>query len=475
MKKILSSFWGKSLLFTILNRFSVIFFGVITYFILVRHITPEENGVWSLFLTIVTLIEVIKQGLLRNPLIKFLGMPENNKDVVQSTVIVINLAFSLLIILLVALAGTVIAAFLKTPYLYDLLLWNTLFILLLVPFNHCEVLLQAHFKYQQIFLAYFLRQGLFMIGVVLLVYVFPQYLNLVNLVIIQIVSLLAGTVLIFISSRSLLPKKLQFSLELTKSILHFGKYVFGTNVFSNISRFADHFVTANAIADPTLGKTYVSYYNAVGRINNLIDMPSVAVADVLFPKNVQALANEGINKVKYYFERMVGSIISIVLPASILIMLLPKLTLLVIAGQQYVEAANILRIVMIIAILRPFFYQFGATMDAIGKPQLNFWYNLLLMALNFSLTYLGLYLIGRDGAAWALVIHHFISLMIVYQVLKKHVNIEMRNIAGFVIENYRQMFAMAKRILTRKPVNNAPSNGKAETTKVTREAVVNGE
>lgn len=438
-----------------LNRFSVIFFGVITYFILVRHITPEQNGIWSLFLTIVTLIEVIKQGLLRNPVIKFLST-ENNDDMVQSSGLVINTIFSFAIILVIAAAGSLFADFLKAPFLYELLLWNIMFIVLLIPFNHCEVMLQAKYKYKEIFWAYFLRQGLFMIGVVLLVFVFPQYLTLVNLVLIQIGSLLAGTILIIISSKELLPKKMEFSMELTKRMLHFGKYVFGTNVFSNVSRFADHFVTANAISDPTLGKRYVSYYNATARINNLIDMPSVAVADVLFPKNVQALEKEGINKVKYYFERMVGSIISIVLPAAIIIMLIPEFTLLVIAGKQYLEAANILRIVMLIAILRPFFYQFGTTMDAIGKPQLNFWYNLLLMAINFTLTYIGLHLLGRDGAAWALVVHHIISLTIVYQVLKREVNIEMKNIAGYAIENYKMMFNLFKRVVVKKPL--APSS-----------------
>lgn len=462
MKKFISSFWGKSLLYTLLNRFSVILFGVVSFFILVRHITPEENGIWSLFLTIITLVEVIKQGLLRNPLIKFLSMQENDKDMVQSSVILINCLFSALVILAIGLGGKAIAGFLKSPHLYELFVWSIFSILLLIPFNHCEVLLQAHFKYQQIFMAYLLRQGLFMVCIVTLVLVVPQYLSLVNLVIAQTISLFVSTVLIYISSRPLLPKKLKFDWVLTRKILHFGKYVFGTNVFSNVSRFADHFVTANAIANPELGKRYVSYYNACSRISNLVDMPSVAVADVLFPKNVQALELEGINKVKYYFERMVGSIISIVLPASIFIMLLPKFTLLIVAGNQYQEAANILRIVMIIAVLRPFFYQFGATMDAIGKPQLNFWYNLLLMCINFVLTYLGLYWIGRDGAAYALVVHHIVSLLIIYPVLKRHVNIEMRNVAKYAIGNYKYMFNMAMGLLRSKKNNNSSNNGTHE-------------
>jgi lipopolysaccharide exporter len=451
LKKFLSSFWGKSLLFTVLNRFSIILFGVVSFFVLVRHITPEENGIWSLYLTIITLVEVIKQGLLRNPMIKFMSMPENDKDTVQSSILIINAAFSLLVILSIGLGGKLLAAYLKSPHLYELFVWSIIYILLLVPFNHCEVLLQAHFKYQQIFWAYLVRQGTFMLGIIVLVLVFPQYLSLTSLVMVQTACLFFSTVLIYFHSRGLLPQKFRFDMPLTRRILHFGKYVFGTNVFSNISRFADHFVTANAIANPELGKRYVSYYNASSRISNLVDMPSVAVADVLFPKNVQALEAEGIDKVKYYFERMVGSIISIVLPASLFIMLLPKFTLLVVAGRQYLEAANILRIVMLIAILRPFFYQFGATMDAIGKPQLNFWYNMLLMAINFTLTYLGLYWLGRDGAAWALVVHHIVSLSIIYPVLKRHVNIEMKNVGRYAIGNYKYMFQLAKSMVRASP------------------------
>jgi len=396
---------------------------------------------------ITTMVELIKQGLLRNPLIKFLGMSEyaDKKDEVQSTALFINIGFSIFAILVFIFFGSLIGSILKSPDLKELLLWNTLFVLLLIPFNHCEVILQSAFKYQKIFYSYFLRQGLFMIMVTLLVFVFPQYLSLVSLAILQIVSLLAGTILIVISSRSLLPHHFKSSKKLMRAMFHFGKYVFGTNFVNTLSKSADHFVTANAIADPVLGKTYVSYYNAVSRINNLVDVPSVAVSDVLFPKNVQAIEMEGMGKVKYYFERMVATLISFILPISLGILLLPKLVLLIIAGKQYLEAANILQLVMIIAVIRPFFYQFGTTMDAIGKPQLNFWYNLILMAINLTFTYVGLKTFGRDGAAYASIGYHISGLLLIYGVLKSQVNIEMRNILKYVISNYLHLFNLARR------------------------------
>jgi O-antigen/teichoic acid export membrane protein len=109
--------------------------------------------------------------------------------------------------------------------------------------------------------------------------------------------------------------------------------------------------------------------------------------------------------------------------------------------------------------LRPFFYQFGATMDAIGKPQLNFWYNLLLMCINFSFTYIGLHWIGRDGAAYALVAHHIVSLIIIYPVLKKHVHIDMRNIVKYAIGNYKYMFNLVKSMVFKSGKNSGSSNG----------------
>jgi lipopolysaccharide exporter len=157
-------------------------------------------------------------------------------------------------------------------------------------------------------------------------------------------------------------------------------------------------------------------------------------------------------KVKYYFERMVASLISFILPLSIFVILFPKLVMLVIAGRQYLEAAYLLQIMMIVGIVRPFFYQFGTTMDAIGKPQLNFWFNLLLMIINLSFTYLGLKFIGPEGVAYASVGYHILGLLLIYGVLKRQVKVEMRNIARYVVSNYVQIFGLVRKYLRRSTV-----------------------
>jgi lipopolysaccharide exporter len=298
--KVESSFWIHSIFFTLLNRFSLIAFGVISYIILAKKVFPtvKEMGIWALFLTVFTLIETIKQGLLRNPMIKFLSEPEyvNNKNKVQSASLLTNILFSLLVIVLLLLGGHIFTNLLKTPELFPLFQWGILIVLILIPFNHFEVLLQAHFKFKAIFYGYFCRQGLFMVFIISFLIFDKHALNLVNLVKLQIISQLSGTLVLMYFAKGYFYRHFDTDKRTALRMFHFGKYIFGTNVFSAFGRSADQFMSTLISAD------IVAYYNVVSRINNMMDVPSIAIADVLFPKNVEAMATSGTEKVRYYFE-----------------------------------------------------------------------------------------------------------------------------------------------------------------------------
>lgn len=445
----MSSFWFQSVFFTLLNRFSLIAFGVIGYMILAKKVfaTTTEMGIWSLFLGIITVIETIKQGALRNPMIKFLSEPEyiNNRNKIQSTSLITNIAFSIFVILLILFGGRTLSHLLNTPELYELCLWGILFIVVLIPFNHFEVLLQAHFKFRQIFYGYFLRQGLFLLGIILLLIFYKSGLSLVNLVKLQILALLAGTIVLLYFARVYFYKGFDVDKVTARKMFHFGKYIFGTNITSTMGRYADQFITAGLIQPEV-----VAYYNVVSRINNMMDVPSMAVADVLFPKNVEAMANTGHEKVRYYFERMVGTIISILAPISIIIFIMPHLFIQILSSSKYLAAVPILQIVILFSFLRPFQYQFGATMDAIGKPKLNFWVNLLSMSLNYGFMYLGLRYIGWLGAAYGSVAAGILSFIVIYAVLAKTIDVRLGQTFAYVWSSYKDMFRVAKKILHRK-------------------------
>jgi len=425
------------------------FFGVVGYIILAKKVFPTagEMGVWGIFLAILSLVETVKQGLLRNPMIKFLSEPEysEQKNKVQSVALLINFSFSALAILLIIFLGKSFCNWLNFPELYPMLLWGILLIILLIPFNHFEVLLQANFRFKSIFFGYLFRQGIFLTGTLIFLFFFKSYLGLIMLVKLQIVALFSGMIIMFFSARNLFFKGFVIDKPLLKRMLHFGKYIFGTNIFAALSRSADQFITANQIQSEAI----VAYYNVVSRINNLMDVPSMAVADVLFPKNVEAMTQSGTEKVRYYFERMVGSIISILGPMSIVIFLLPKLIIKIIAGSKFMMAVPILQTVILFSFLRPFAYQFGATMDAIGKPKINFWINLLTMSLNVLFIFLGLRYFDWKGAAYGSVIGLVTGSGIMYFVLAKTIGVRWDEIIAYVFETYENVFKIINKFLHR--------------------------
>jgi lipopolysaccharide exporter len=444
-----ASFWFRSVFFTLINRASLIVFGVVGYIILAKKVFPTANemGVWALFLTILSLVETVKQGLLRNPMIKFLSEPEYNqeKNKVQSVALLTNIAFSIIVIVLIIFLGKPFCNWLSFPQLYPLLLWGICLIILLIPFNHYEVLLQANFEFKYIFYGYLLRQGVFLASMLIFLVFFKKYLDLLMLVKLQIVALFCGAVVLLFAAKKFFYRKFVLDKVLLVKMLHFGKYIFGTNVFSALSRSADQFITANQIQSEAI----VAYYNVVSRIYNLMDVPSMAVADVLFPKNVEAMSSSGTEKVRYYFERMLGSIISILVPLSIIMFLMPRLIIRIIAGSKYMTAVTILRTVILFSFLRPFAYQFGATMDAIGKPKMNFWINLLTMSLNILFIFLGLHFLGWKGAAYGSVIGLITTTTIMYFVLRKAIGVRWDEIIAYIFETYENVFVMVKKFLRR--------------------------
>ncbi|QEC44874.1 oligosaccharide flippase family protein [Pseudobacter ginsenosidimutans] len=453
MKLLKSSFWLHSIFYTLLQRFSLFFFGAVAYMVLARGLSANGSmAIWALYLTILSLFETVKQGLLRNPTIKFLGLSEyaNRKAEVQSSSMVINLLFSALTLIGLVAGSGLISNLLKSPDLIPLLHWSAAFIILLVPFNHFEILLQARYHFQQIFWAYFVRQGSFFIGILILFFFAKEHFTLMNLMIMQLVSLLAGTIMLFNSAKQFMMKKFHYDKSIIVRMFHFGKYIFGTNLCSNVTRSFDHFITANTLS-PLSGKQYVSYYNTVARINNMIDVPSLAAADVLFPKNVESLEEHGIGKVKYYFERMVGTILAVIIPICIFIFLFPKFIIFIIAGPNYYDAIPILQITIFMSLVKPIGYQYGSTLDAIGKPVVNFWTSAVMMVIALVTTWLCLLKWDGIGAAYATVLNSIIGGSIMYFVLKKQIQLEGRNIIRYTLQSYKDIWAFRKKLI-RQPV-----------------------
>jgi lipopolysaccharide exporter len=107
----------------------------------------------------------------------------------------------------------------------------------------------------------------------------------------------------------------------------------------------------------------------------------------------------------------------------------------------------ILQIVILFSFLRPFSYQFGTTMDAIGKPRVNFWVNLLTMSLSYFFMYLGLRYLGWMGAAYGTVVSAILSFLIMYSVLNRTIGVRLSETFKYVWVSYREIYENIRKFI----------------------------
>ena len=152
---------------------------------------------------------------------------------------------------------------------------------------------------------------------------------------------------------------------------------------------------------------------------------------------------------------MIGTIMAIVVPVSLFIFLFPKLIVLIIAGREYynTDAVLILQISILANLVRPLGYHFGSTLDALGKPIVNFVSACCLMTVSVVLTWIGLVQFQGMGAAYALIAYNFISLIVMVAVLKKYIHLEIKNIPKYMIACYKDIFGLIGKFLKPKTVN----------------------
>ncbi len=440
MKPFSSSFWLNSLFYTFLQRFALFLFGAVSYIVMAHQFEPETFSHWALFVVLISLIEGAKNGLLRNPAIKFFAMPqyEDRRNEVESSSFVVNLLFSVLVCLLFFAFGDMLARWLQSDTLHELIPGGIVIILINIFFSHFEMLLQARFRFEKIFAANFTRQFLFFSGIILLRF-FPEYFLLGNILLVQIFSTIIGTLLIYYFASANQQGNFQFNRQMFVHMLQFGKYTFGTNLFAQAGRNLDQLLTA-MLLDPFQGRLYVSFYNVVNRINNMMDVPALAAADVAFPKNVETMRLEGSKRLKEHFEKMAGAILAVMLPVTVLMLLIPKIFLLIIGGKDYYPAAPLLQIAMLFGWVRPLSYHFGAMMDAIGKPQLNFKVNALFFGVSLVLHVFFIMTTGGIGGAIAIAILYLLMMFIMYRILHRQLGVEVLLILQAIKSTYVNVF-----------------------------------
>ncbi|UYQ95241.1 flippase [Chitinophaga horti] len=431
------AYWLKSGVYSGLQKLTVVLFGFGTVMLLTRSTDPADMGVWSLFLIFIGYIETIRSSLIKNAVIKYLNSSEKSEHVyVNSAALCLNIAITVAMAALLAAFILPLSIYLNAPALTQVIYIFLPGLLLLIPFSHFEWVQNANADFKGVFWAYMIRQGT---SFVLIVadYLIHKHVTLLSLIIYYNAGIVLGTIISYFFARRFLLKQFRYSSKWLSTMWHFGKYVFGTNLSASVFRNTDQFIVSSLH-----GTGIVALYGVCVRISNLVDVPSQVLGDILFPKSAEVMKSGDLNKVKFYYEKAVGVVMAICIPGSLFIFLFPKFVLLVVGGDKYVEAAQLLQLTMAYGLFLPFIKQFGTIMDSTGAPKVNFLVMTVTAIVNIGICSVFARQFGIPGAAIGTMTSYFLCFLVTSAILHKRFNASIINCFRYMFQFYPEAYQL---------------------------------
>ncbi|HRE41224.1 MAG TPA: flippase [Ignavibacteria bacterium] len=434
-----NSYWMKSGVYTILQRVTNLFTGFGSFFILVRTFDKDEMGAYALFLTVSSLIEVSKNGLIQNAQIKYsASASEEEYPKILSASFTLNVLIAVFLIIVLLILANPLSELWKSPDLKNMFYLYCITTLILVPFYQFNFIQQANLDFKGIFYSSLVRQGIFFTGILVSV-IIGYNISLNEIVWLMTIGATLGTLVSypFVKKFFRISKKIEWVW--VKKLFHYGKYVFGTNVSSMIYSSIDQMMLGSL-----LGPKNVAVYNTAARVNNFVEVPLSAVAAIVFPQSAKRIETEGKQSVCYLYERSVGLLLAMIIPIIIITLLFTKEIIWVIAGDQYYSSIPILQLIILGTFLQPFGRQFGVVMDSIGKPNINFKLLVLIAVINIILNYIFITNFGTIGAAIGTMISLFIFFIINQIILKKEIGVKTHHSFIYMYKFYIEGFNVIK-------------------------------
>ena len=442
LKKINGSYWLKSGSYTFLNKIFITLFGFINFYILIRVLSKEDFGAWVLFISVATLVELIKHGFVRNPLIRYLAMSERKESsIIQTASMALNIGVGLLEVLVLLLCSVYLSEFWDSPQLKSLFLIYTVTTSLLVPINHFEVVQQARLQFKGTFVANFARHfGLFLFIVV--VFFLGYEIQLEWVAYAQMASIFISGIISYLFARPYLRFSRRLDWDWLRELRSYGFFTFGTNVSSMINKSIDSWMLGKLISPAA-----VTILNPALRIANLVEVPTETLTSIMFPKLSERIAKEGPQSARYLYERAVGTITAFMIPIVIFFIVLADPIVQFIAGPGFEETVPILQITMLYGLLIPFNRFLGITLDAVGKAKTNFYFVLRNAVINIVSNYFFITHFGIIGAAYGTLTTYILVTIINQIYLNSFLNVRLSNIFRHLFDSYARVFSTGFKIL----------------------------
>lgn len=343
--------------------------------ILARLLTPEIFGLMSICMIVIRGVEIFTETGFGAALIHRQNNFEEEK----------NTAFTLFVIrgFLIAFITISIAPFIAEYYeheLLDIIIKVIALTLIVNSFGNINIVkLQRDLNFRKLS---YIEQINSVFGFVVVIGLAYYFRNVWALVIVHVASCLSGVILSYI----FIPGKPRFYLdfEIARKLFAYGKFITGLTIVIYVTMELD-----NLIIGKMLGLNVLGYYVLAYTLANLPATHfSKIVSRVLFPAYSKLQGN--LPALQSAFLNVYKIVVIINTPITVVFIVLAPEIIRAIYGDKWLPASDALRILAIFGFFRSLSGLGGYMFNAVGKPNLTFYLNLvrliLLLILIFPLT-----------------------------------------------------------------------------------------
>ncbi len=397
--------------------------GMINFALLARWVNKEILGEWVFFLAILGLLEMARTGFLGNAFQKlyFDEKSESHRNVVigstwklAAVTNTIVLVFSFLLYLLCELANP------SFPYAH--FFWWIPAALIAGQINNIGVwLLSAREKYVAVLWMMSSVQVIFAAGIYL---INIEILHPNELIYIFIASqFLPGLVITSLGYTGIYNWKMG-NRKAMRTLFSFGKFTFGTSLGTSLLKSSD-----TLLLMPFMGPAAVALYGVPERVLRVIEVPLQGFIAAYFPPMAQANQQDGSAALRNLLLRSMGYLFWLLLcPLALVWIFTPELIRLI-AGPEFTDSQEVLKIFILYIILIPFDRLNGMALDILNQPK----YNLRKVILMVLVNILGDLIVllnggGITGVAYVSIATYFTGILAGFWYLKGFIQVSIRDI-----------------------------------------------
>lgn len=398
-----------------MERASFMLFGFGGLFFLLRLFSKDDFGTYALFVTITSTVEVARNGLIQNALVKHLASTEKeHHGSITTASLALNILLTVIsVILLLSLSGW-LSRLWASPALDEMLKIYALTTVALIFLSQLVFIQQANFDFRGNFWGNFVRQASLFIFISIFFFTHTD-LTLTKLAWFQVAAALLGGFTSFFFGRKYVAVSGKLNWEWVGKLFHFGKFTLGTNVSTMLYKFIGNWMLGSLLKSPAA----VGVFDLANRINNLVEVPTASMAAIVFPQSAKRAITEGKAAIKRLYEKSVGIVLALILPTVVVVWIFAEQGILIVAGKDYAESIPILKLALITGLMIPYARQFGTILDSMGNPKTNLYFVLASAAVNIALNFIFITQFGVIGAAYGALATAIIRMVIAQVILNR--------------------------------------------------------